>query len=178
MKWATILGVTIVISLLDVLFTLYMTSYGLEAKAQEIVLGGFQLAVQLQLLPVLGIVLLSFVAWYETYYRIFPRRGFETDPLGRIRLLRAIVTSLALFACVMFIPYLVGSNWFWAGLGESGRSISQIHDFGISLLSNVEPMMLLNQVWQYSLSQVLAPAVMILGVWFFGRSARQLKKTR
>lgn len=178
MKWAAILGVTAVISLSDLLFILYMTSYGLETKAQNIALGGFQLTVQSQWLPFLGVVLLSFVAWYETYYRIFPRRGFEIDPLGRIRLLRAIVTSLALFACVMFIPYLVGSNWFWAGVGETGKRITQIHDFGISLLSNVEPMMLLNQIWQYSLSQVLAPAVMVLAAWFFGRSARRPKKPR
>jgi hypothetical protein len=124
----------------------------------------------------IGVVLVSFVAWYEAYYRIFPRRGFEVDPLGRIRLLRAVVISIALFTCTLFIPYIVGSNWFWARIGETGRSITQVRDFGLSLLKTVESAMLLNQLWQFAASQILAPAAMLFGVWIFGRSARRAKK--
>lgn len=178
MKWATILGVTAAITLLDLLFTVYMTSYGLEMKVQEIALGSVKFSIQLQWLPFVGVVLLSFIAWYEAYYRIFPRRGFEIDPLGRMRMLRAIVLSLALFIWVMFTPYLVGSGWFWARIGETGKSITQVHDFGLSLLATVEPWMLMNQLWQYSFSQVLAPALMVFGAWFFGRAARRPRKPR
>jgi hypothetical protein len=73
---------------------------------------------------------------------------------------------------------LIGSNWFWARISETGKSIIQVRDFGLSLLSSVESMMRLNQLWQYSLSQILAPALMILGAWAFGRSARRQKKPR
>jgi hypothetical protein len=179
MRWSTILGVTVLIALLDWFFVAYITSYGLETKVQEVALGGQRISIQLQWLPLWGIVLLSFVAWYETYYRVFPRRGiFEIDPLARLRLVRAIVLSLALFICVMYIPYLIGSNWFWARISETGKSIIQVRDFGLFLLSSVESMMRLNQLWQYSLSQILAPALMILGAWAFGRSARRQKKPR
>jgi len=177
-RWATILGVTAAITLLDVLFTLYLISYGLETKAQQIALGGANFSVPLPWLPIIGVVLLSFVAWYEAYYRIFPRRGFEVDPLGRVRLLRAIVFSIALFACVLFIPYIIGSNWFWARIGETGRSVTQVRDFGLSLLKTVESAMLLNPLLQFSASQILAPAAMLFGVWIFGRSARRTKKPR
>ena len=177
-RWATVLGVTAAIALLDILFTQYLISYGLETKTQEIAVAGANLSIPLQWLPLVGVVLVSFVAWYEAYYRIFPRRGFEMDPLGRIRLVRAVVLSVALFVCVLFIPYIIGSNWFWARLSETGRSITQVRDFGLSLLNGIESLMLLNQLWQFSLSQVLAPAVMVFGVWIFGRSARRTKKPR
>ena len=179
MKWSSILGVTLLIVILDLFFIVYLSSYGLESRVQEIALGGLRTSIQIQWLPLLGVVLLSFVTWYETYYRIFPRRGtFEIDPLGRMRLIRAIVFSLAFFVWVLYIPYLIGSNWFWARISETGNSISQVRDFGHSLLGDVESMMRLSQVWQYSLSQTLAPAVMFLGAWAFGRAARRPKKQR
>ena len=178
-KWSAVLSVTVLIVLLDLFFIVYVSSYGLESKAQEIALAGLKTSIQIQWLPLLGLVLLSFVTWYETYYRIFPRRGtFEIDPLARMRLLRAIVFSLAFFIWVLYIPYLIGSNWFWARISETGNSISQVRDFGLSLLVNVESMMRLGQVWQYSLSQTLASAVIVLGAWAFGRATRRPKKQR
>jgi hypothetical protein len=93
-------------------------------------------------------------------------------------LLRAVVFSLAVFVLVLYVPYLIGSNWFWARISETGRSITQVHDFGLSLLNTVQSMMLMNQLWQYSLSQILAAAAMIFGAWAFARSARRQKKSR
>jgi hypothetical protein len=179
MKWPLIAGAALVLVLVDAFFIVYVTSYGLGAKAQNIALGGAGVSIPLQWVPLLGVLLLSFVTWYEAYYRVFPKRGaFEIDPLARLRLLRAVVFSLAVFVLVLYVPYLIGSNWFWARMSETGRSITQVHDFGLSLLNSVQSMMLMNQLWQYSLSQSLAAAAMILGAWAFARSGRRQKKSR
>lgn len=177
-KWPTIIGVTVLLVLLDAFFIIYVTSYGLEAKSQ-IVPGGANIGLPLPWVPLLGVVLLSLVTWYEAYYRVFPRRGvFEIDPLGKLRFLRAVVFSITMFVIVLFLPYLIGSNWFWARISETGRGVTQVHDFGLSLLNSVESMMGLNQIWQYALSQILAPAVMIFGAWAFARSTRRQRKPR
>lgn len=178
-KLSSIVAVTAAIFLLDWFYVLYITSHGFELKTQELILGSVKMSVPLYWLPVFGIVMVSLVAWYETSSRIFPRRaGPEVDPLARMRLMRVIVFSIALFVCALYIPYLVGSNWFWARLSEGSKSITQLRDFGLSLLKTDESMMALNPLWQYSLSQVAATAIMILATWAFGRGIRRPRKPR
>lgn len=178
MKLASILGTSAVIFLLDAFYVLYAASHGLEVKTQPLMLGSMNVSLPIEWFPLLGVVILSLVAWYEAYVRIFPRRGIEVDPLGRMRLLRAIAFSIAFFIFALYIPAIVGSNWFWARLGEIGKSVSQVRDFGPSLLNNVQPIMGLYPVWQYSLTQTLASALMMLGAWTFARAVKRPRKPR
>jgi hypothetical protein len=177
-KWSSIIGIAVVIFLLDWFYMLYITSHGFDLKAENFSVAGSSFPVQLQWLPVVGVVIVAFVALYEVSARIFPRRGIEIDPLGGLRLLRAVAFSLALFVCVLYVPYLIGSNWFWARLSELSRSVSQVQSFGLSLLSTDESVMALSPLWQYSLSQTLAPAAMVLSAWAFGRGGRRPRKQR
>ncbi len=178
-KMSTIFGATAAMLLLDWFFLIYLTAHGFEAKAQELSLGGLSFAIPLDLLPVLGILIVSLVVWYEVSGRIFPRRtGLEIDPLARLRLVRAVAISIAIFVCVLYIPYVIGSNWFWARLSETGRSISQVHDFGQSLLPTVESAVSFYPLWQYSLSQVLATGAMVFVAWALGRVVRRPRKPR
>lgn len=164
--------------LLDWLFVAYATSHGFEVKVQALNLG-INVSVPLHLLPVIGIALVSLVGWYDLEARIFPRRvTMEVDPLARLRLVRVIVFSLLLFVLVLYVPYLIGSNWFWARMSEASRSISQLRDVGLSILRTSEPAMLLNPLWQYSLSQVLASGAMLLSAAALGRVARRPRKPR
>ena len=82
-KLSLILGVTIIVLLLDLLFVFYMTSHGLGAMPNELTIGG--VGIQLQWLPVLGVLIVSLVAWFDTSLtRIFPGWiGPEVDPLAR-----------------------------------------------------------------------------------------------
>lgn len=157
----------------------YMTEYGLEAKTQTLMLGSFSMQIPLLWLPVIGILLVSVVALYDVILRIFPRRtGPEVDPLGNARLIRAIAFSVMVFALVLYLPYIVGSNWFWARLSDAGRSVTQMQGFGTSLLHAQERLMTMNPLWQYAVSQVMATAAFVLVAWAFARIARRPRKLR
>jgi hypothetical protein len=177
-KFSWIAGMTMVVFLLDWFYVLYITAHGFDLKTQSYNVAGLSILMPLQWLPVVGIVIVAFVAWYDASGRIFPRRGVDVDPLGKLRLLRAVAVSLALFVCVLYVPYLIGSNWFWARLSELSKSFSQVAGFGQSFLNTDESVMSLNPLWQYSLSQVLAAAVVVMSTWMFARVARRPRKQR
>lgn len=170
------LGVTAAVFLLDWFYLAYVTSHGFEVKMYELVLGTLKLSIPLQWLPLVGVVLVSFVVWYEVWLKIFPRRtGPESDSLSNIRLVRVIAISLASFVCILYIPYILGSNWFWSRM-SSASSISQIRDFALSLLNTDRAMMELNPLWQFSISQTLALMSMIISAWMFGRGAKRIRR--
>jgi DNA-binding transcriptional regulator of glucitol operon len=172
MKSTAVVGVTVVILLLDLLGVTYATSHGLNVGAKS--LAG--LTLPLQWLPVIGIALVSLVTWSEIFTRIFPRRAAPMpDPLVRLRLMRVIVIALAAFVCFLFIPYLLGSNWFWAKLSHLSRSISQLREFGNWLLGTEAQVTSLDAIWQYATLQTIATAAMILAAWVFTRPPRRPK---
>ena len=176
-KLSSVLGVTIVVLLLDLLFVYYMTSHGISPMTNELKIGGFSL--QLQWLPVLGVALVSLVAWDDAFTRIFPRWvGPEADPLARLRLMRVIALSLAVFVCFLYVPFLLGSNWFWNGASALSRSFTQFRGFGNWLLSVETPVLSLDPLWQYSITQILACGAMICFTWAFARPTRRLRKPR
>jgi hypothetical protein len=175
-KLPSILGVSALIFVLDWFYLTYITSKGLDLKTQTFMISSLSVSVPLQWLPVFGLVLLSLVTWYEAYYRIFPRRGIEVDPLTRVRFVRAIVFSLTLFVLFLYVPALVRSGWFWTSLSDAGKSIAQVRDLGNSLLNNIGSLIRLDLLWQYSISQTLASGLMVLGAWAFARTARRVRK--
>jgi len=175
--WA--IGIAAVIGLLDQFYMFYITSFTFQVRTQTVDVGGFKLLIPIQWLPILGVFLATLVGWFEVSDKIFPRRsGPEIDQLGYARLLRAIAFSVLTFVCVLYIPYLLGSNWFWAKVSRLGHSIPQLRDIGLSLLNTQEPIMTLDPLWQYSISQVLATAAMLLVAWAFSRTSRRPRKPR
>ena len=96
--------------------------------------------------------------------------------MGRMRLVRAIASSTALFIIVLFVPTIIRSNWFWTSLSAAGKGSAQVLGFGNSLLNGVQSLMTMNLLWQYSLSQTLAASVMVLGVWVLSRATRRARK--
>jgi hypothetical protein len=175
--WAV--GIAAVIGLLDWFYMFYITSFTFQVRTQTVDVGGFKFLIPIQWLPILGVFLATLVGWFEVSDKIFPRRsGPEIDQLGYARLLRAIAFSVLTFVCVLYIPYLLGSNWFWAKVSRLGHSIPQLRDIGLSLLNTQEPVMTLDPLWQYSISQVLATAAMLLVAWAFSRTSRRPRKPR
>lgn len=179
MKISSVVGVSLLFFLLDWFLMLYSTAHGFEVKTQTLALGGLSLQLPLQWLPVLGVLLVSLVVWYEVSAQIFPRRGGpEIDPLAKARIMRVIVFSLTAFVCILYIPYLLGSNWFWTEMSAGGRSVTQLRDFGLSILHTQEPVMTLYPLWQYSIIQILATGAMVTVAWLFSRTARRPRKLR
>jgi len=175
-KLSAVIGTTAAIFLLDWFFLSYMTSKGFELKIHEFAFSTFKFALPLQWLPVAGVVLVSLVVWYEVSITIFPRRSsIEQDNLASIRLARAVVIALAVFACVLYLPYIVGSDWFWTKL-SGASSVSQIRDFGLSLLNTDQAVMAMDQIWQYSISQSVALMGMVFFAWVFGRSPKRIRR--
>lgn len=178
-KSPVILGISVVIAALDWFFMFYVTSYNFEVKVQNISFGGFVLGLPVQWLPVLGVFLVTLVAWYDVSARIFPRRaGPDVDPMANMRLMRAIIFSFAAFVVVLYVPYILGSVWFWAKVSKVGRSIPQVLGPGRSLLAAQEPFMILDPLWQYSISQVLATAAMVFVAWLSARVPKRPRKPR
>jgi len=176
-KVAYILGVTVVVLLLDLLFVFYVTSHGFNPSGNPIMINS--LSLQLQWLPVFGVVVVSLVGWYEVFARLFPRwAGPDLDPLARLRLIRVIVTSIAVFVVFLYLPYLLGSNWFWERMSHLSRDVAQFRGFGNWLLNFEMPVLMLDPVWQYSITQILASGVMIVFAWIFARPMRRVKKLR
>jgi len=176
-KLAYVLGVTLVVVLLDLLAVFYVTSHGFAPTGAAIVLGGMSLP--LQWMPLFGVLLVAVAVTYDAYTRIFPRwLGPEADPMARLRFVRAIAFSLVGFVCLLYIPYLLGSGWFWRHLSEASRVVSQLRGFG-AWLENVEmPILSLDSVWQFAATQIMASAALVLLAWVFARPARRPKKLR
>jgi hypothetical protein len=175
--WAV--GIAAAIGLLDWFFMFYITSFTFQVKTQTVDVGGLMFLIPIQWLPILGVFLATLVAWLELSDKIFPRRsGPETDQLGYARLLRAVAFSVMAFVCVLYIPYVLGSNWFWTKASKLGHYIPQLRDIALSLLNTQEPAMTLDPLWQYSISQILATAAMLLVAWAFSRTARRPRKPR
>ncbi len=176
-KLSAVFGVTALILIVDWFYVQYISAYGLEPKMQQVSLGSFAFSLPLLWVPVAGIALVSLVAWYEVSTQLFPRRTTgEVDSLATLRLFRAVAFSVALFVVVLYVPNIIGSNWFWTRLSDAGKSMSQIRGFGFSLLGTGESFMAFSTLWQYSLSQNLATAVMVVAAWVFGRAARRPRK--
>ena len=170
----SILGVTAVIFLLDWFYLLYADSHGLEL-AQTPTINGVTFPIPVEWLPVIGVLLLSLVTWYEAYYRVFPRRG-SIDRSSRIRLIRAIVFSIALFVLVLYLPSLLGSGWIWSRISATGRSVTQIRDLGNFMLKSFGSVIGLDTLWAYSTTQILASAVMVLCAYALARPVRRTRK--
>jgi hypothetical protein len=176
-KVSSIVGITVLVLLLDLLFVFYVTSHGFNATSNQIMVS--DLSIQLQWLPVIGVVIVSLVGWYEVFARIFPRwAGPELDLLARLRLVRVVALSIAVFVCVLYLPYLLGSNWFWEKMSHLSRDVSQFRGFGNWLLNLEMPLLTLDPIWQYSITQILASGVMVIFAWVFARPIRRVKKFR
>lgn len=179
MKLTSVLVVSVMVLILDWIFMNYATTHGFDMKTQPVTLSGFTLQLPLQWLPVLGVLLVALVSWYEVSERIFPRRpGPEGDPLATARTIRVIAFSLAAFILVLYVPFLLGSGWFWDQMSSLSGNISQFRDFALSLLHTGEPLMKSDPLLQYSAIQLLATAAMITVAWLFSRTPRRVRRLR
>ena len=174
---SSVLGVTVIVVLIELLLVFYVTSYGFGSATGGIVLAGT--TIQLQWLPVVGMVIVSLAAANDAFTRIFPRwLGPEADPTGRLRFARAVAFSVFAFVCFLYLPYLFGSGWFWHHLSHVSHVLSPLQGFG-TWLENVElPIVSLNAVYQYSITQILASAAFVLVGWALARPVKRPRRVR
>ena len=172
-----LVGWTVGVVALDLLLAFYVMNHGFQPTNNEITLGGFSL--QLQWLPLLGVLVLALAVWSDVFTRIFPRwLGPDADPIARLRLLRVVAMSLTAFVCFLYIPYLLGSNWFWRHLSHASHLLGSLQGFANWLEVIENPILALDPVWQYALTQVLACAALIFSAWAFARPTKRIRRVR
>lgn len=176
-KACSVLGATVIIILIDLLLMFYVLAHGFGSTSNGVIVGGIN--VQLQWLPLLGVLFVSLAAFYDAFTRVFPRwLKPEVDPIARLRFMRVVAVCVAAFTCVLYLPYLLGSSWFWLHLSHVSHLIHQLQGFG-AWLENVEmPILSLNAVWQYAATQVLATATLVVFAWALARPAKRPKRIR
>jgi hypothetical protein len=176
-KLTSVLGVTLVAVLLDLVAVYYVMSHGFSPTSPGITFGGISL--QLQWFPVLGVLIVAAAVTYDAFTRVFPRwLGPEVDPTARLRFVKMVVFSLVAFVCLLYVPYLLGSGLFWRHLSEASHAVGQLRGFG-SWLENVElPILSLDPVWQFATTQLIASGALVFFAWVFARPTRRTKKLR
>ena len=171
------LGWTLAVVLLDLLLVFYVMTHGFESTTSGLTIGGFTL--QLQWLPLVGVLIVALAVWSDAFTRILPRwLGPEADPMARLRLLRVATISLTAFVCLLYIPYLLGSDWFWRHLSKLSHTITPLQGFGNWLGTVEAPVLALNPVWQYATTQVLACLALVFCAWIMARPAKRVRKMR
>jgi len=176
-KTSSVLVVTLIVVLLDLLLAFYVTSHGFQPATNGIAVAG--MTIQLQWLPVVGMVIVSLAAAYDAFSRIFPRwLGPEADPIARLRFLRAVAVSVVAFVSLLYVPYLLGSGWFWRHLSHVSHALSPLQGFGAWLETVELPILSLNPVYQYSVAQILASAALVLVPWVLARPAKRPRRIK
>jgi len=176
-KTSYIICWTIAVVALDLLLTFYVMNHGFQSTNNEITFGAFSL--QLQWLPLLGVLVLALAVWSDVFTRIFPRwLGPEADPMAQLRLLRVVTISLTAFVCFLYIPYLLGSNWFWLRLSHASHLIGSLQGFANWLEAVENPVLALDPVWQYALTQVIACAALVFSAWALARPTKRIRRVR
>ena len=176
-KVSSVLLWTAIVVLLDLLLVFYVLSHGFEPTTHALIIGGFRF--QLQWLPLLGVLIVAVAVWSDAFTRIFPRwLGPDVDPMARFRLMRVVTLSLTAFVCFLYLPYLLGSNWFWLHLSHASRAIAPLQGFGNWLETFEMPVLTLDPVWQYSITQVLACAALIFSAWVLARPAKRPRRLK
>jgi len=171
------LGWTVGVVLLNLLLVFYVVSHGFESMASGLMIGGF--ALRLEWLPVVGVFILALAVWSDTFSRIFPRwLGPVADPMARLRLLRVVTVSLTAFVCFLYIPYLLGSNWFWLHLSHLSHVIRPFQGFGNWLEVIEMPLLALSPALQYAITQLLACLALVVSAWALARPAKRVRKIR
>lgn len=176
-KTSSVLGATAIVVLIDLLAIFYVLAHGFSSAGNGAMSGGMNL--QLQWLPLIGILLVSLAVFYDAFTRIFPRwLGPQADPLARLKFLRVVAVGVAAFACVLYIPYLLGSSWFWLHLSHVSNVIHPLQGFGAWLEKVEMPILSVNAVWQYSATQVLATAALVVFAWALARPTKRPQRIR
>lgn len=163
--------------LIDLLLIFYVLTHGFGSKGSGSTAVGLNL--QLQWLPLVGVLFVSLAAFYDAFTRIFPRwLGPEADPLARLKFVRVVAVCIAAFACLLYLPFLLGSSWFWLHLSHVSHAIHQLQGFGTWLERVEMPILSLDAVWQYAATQILATAALILFAWALARPTKRPKRIR
>jgi hypothetical protein len=177
-SWIILIVFVGIVAAMDYALLNYLMSHGLEAKSYPIQVGSLQLSIPLLSLTFVGVIIVAIAAWRYMSGTMSISALKEMSQLETIRMLRAAGVALFFFSAVLFGPYIVGANAFWAQMSNLGRAAPQLAGPLQSLLSSIGPAMNLDVLTKLAVSQNTAAAALVAVSALVGFLQRRIRRVR
>jgi len=188
LRWATARGIIsaalliATIILLQLFFIDYMSSHGFSPRNEQVELATLQVAAPTVLLPTLGVTLVMLSSWMYAVDRTMRvrmktdlrRQRMEADS----RMVEVGALILGTYSLFLFIPYILGSNWFITGANNLSQRLPQLDQFFASAYGSVILLMDLDSIWKFALSQNLAACSAAFFAALYVRRQSRARKPR
>jgi hypothetical protein len=188
LRWATARGIIstalliATIILLQFFFINYMLSHGFSPSNGQVKIGTLQVTFPIVLLPALGVSLVILSSWMYAVDRTMRMRVKTDLRKQRIgadsRMVEVGALILGAYSLFLFIPYVLGSNWFIAWANSLSQRLPQLGQFFVSAYRSVISLMDLDSIWKFALSQNLAGCSAALFAALYVRRQGRARKPR
>jgi len=175
--WLSLVIFTAVIAAMDYWFLSYLLPKGLESKMQQVQVAGVQFSFPLLGLTFVGLLILAAASWSNMLSMPIATLK-EMSQLEGMRILRAAGVSLFFFATMLYGPYVLGSNAFWGQMSALSRAVPQLTGSLQGLFYFLEPMMGLDVVAKFAISQNAAGAGLVLASGLIVYTQRRIRRQR
>ena len=188
LRWATARGIissallVATVILLQIFFVDYMSLHGFSPVDKQIEIGTSPVAVPIVLLPAIGVILVLLSSWTYVVEKTMRVRMKVDLRKQRVKTVSRIIETgawiLWAYTMFLFIPYILGSNWFITGVHNLSLNLPQLGEFFASAYESVIPMMDLDLIWKFALSQNLAACGAALFAAVYVRRQSRIRKPR
>jgi len=188
LRWTTARGIisaallVATIILLQFFFVEYMFSHGFSPINEQIKIGTLQVTVPIVLLPALGVTLVILSSWMfavDRTMRVKMKTDLRKQRMGEdSRMVEVGALILGAYSLFLFIPYILGSNWFITGANSLSKNLPQLGQFFTSAYGSAILLMDLDSIWKFALSQNLAACSAALFAALYVRRQGRARKLR
>ena len=188
LRWATARGIISValliatIILLQFFFINYMLSHGFSPSNEQVKIGTLQVTFPIVLLPALGVSLVILSSWVyavDRTMRVRVKTDLRKQRMGAdSRMVEVGALILGAYSLFLFMPYILGSNWFIIGANSLSQRLPQLGQFFVSAYGSVILLMDLDSIWKFALSQNLAGCGAALFAALYVRRQGRARKPR
>jgi len=188
LRWATARGIisaallVATIIVLQFFFIDYMFSHGFSPRNEQIKIGTLQVTVPIVLLPALGVTLVILSSWMfavDRTMRVRMKTDLRKQRMGAdSRMVEVGALILGAYSLFLFIPYVLGSNWFITGANNLSQRLPQLGQLFASAYGSAILLMDLDSIWKFALSQNLAACSAALFAALYVRRQGRARKLR
>ena len=188
LRWATARGIIsaalliATIILLQFFFVDYMLSHGFSPSNEQVKIGSLQVTFPIVLLPALGVSLVMLSSWMyavDRTMRVRVKTDLRKQRVGAdLRMVEVGALILSVYSLFLFIPYILGSNWFITGANSLSQRLPQLGQFFVAAYGTVISLMDLDSIWKFALSQNLAACSAAFFAALYVRRQSRARKPR
>jgi len=188
LRWATARGIIsaalliAAIVFLQLFFIDYMLSHGFSPRNEQVEIGTLQVTAPIVLLPTVGVTLVMLSSWMyavDRTMRVRMKTDLRRQRIGAdSRMVEVGALILGAYSLFLFIPYILGSNWFITGVNSLSQRLPQLGQWFASAYGSVILLMDLDSIWKFALSQNLAACTATFFVALYVRRQGRARKPR